>query len=66
MLGFVEDLASLFIKDIGLKGVFFWFGIRLILDSQEMNWEILPPLLFFGRAWEGLMLIFLYTFNRIH
>lgn len=67
MPGFVEDLASLFIKDIGLKGFFFfWFGIRLILDSQEMNWEILPPLLFFGRAWEESMLIFLYTFSRIH
>ena len=36
MPGFVEDLASLFIKDIGLKG-FCLFGIRLRLSSEKMN-----------------------------
>ena len=34
--GFVEDLASLFIKDIGLKS-FCLFGIRLRLSSEKMN-----------------------------
>lgn len=41
------------------------FGIKVIF-AFKMTLEVFPPLLFFGNIWEGLILIFLWMFSRIH